>query len=75
MTLKTLFSSLPTLPNPVSRFLRVVGAATLAVGMGALVKYATTGTLTLADLATVVTLMVTAAIVAADKYLRDAGVY
>jgi hypothetical protein len=43
--------------------------------MGALVKYATTGTLTLADLATVVTLMVTAAIVAADKYLRDAGVY
>jgi hypothetical protein len=75
MTLKTLFGSLPTLPAPVARLLRVAGFAAIAVVVPALIALARSGVVSVTDLRTVAILGATAALVAVDKYLRDAGVY
>ena len=68
---KTLFNKLPSLWPPLSRFLRVVGAAALAAGIAAAI-------VAVKDLPienTQVIALLTAGLVALDKWLRDKGVY
>jgi len=68
---KKLFSSLPTLPSPLVRFLRVVAGAALAAGITAAIGHV--GELPISDASTVA--LLTAGLVALDKFCRDKGVY
>ena len=68
---KALFSKLPSLYPPIARFLRVVGAAALAAGVAA----AITAVKDLPIDNVQVIALLTAGLVAVDKWLRDRGVY
>ena len=68
--MKRLFSCLPSLPRPISRFLRVIAGAALAAAIAA-------GISGLGNLPydSGVLVLLTSGLVAADKFLRDKGVY
>lgn len=68
---KKLLNRLPHIPSSVARFLRVVVGAGLAAAMTAGIT--NVGELPISDTGT--TALLTAGLVALDKYLRDKGVY
>jgi hypothetical protein len=69
--MKKLFGFLPSLWPPLARFLRVVGAAALAAGIAAAI-------VAVKDLPVdnvQVLALLTAGLMALDKYCRDHGIY
>jgi hypothetical protein len=69
--IKKLFSHLPSLWPPLARFLRVVGSAALAAGFAAAIVAVKSLPIDNAQ----VILVLTAGLVAADKWCRDRGIY